>query len=56
MDGKTWKEVHHEKDCRGKEESLTLPKGSHGRYLRLYGVTRATGYGYSLWSLEVYRP
>jgi hypothetical protein len=25
-----------------------------GRYVRMYGTTRATGYGYSLWEFEVY--
>jgi hexosaminidase len=25
-----------------------------GRYLRVYGTARGTGYGYSLWSIEVY--
>jgi cytochrome c len=28
--------------------------GANARYVRIYGTTRATGYGYSLWELEVY--
>lgn len=31
-----------------------LPISASGRYVRMQGVTRGTGYGYSLWSFEVY--
>jgi beta-glucosidase len=32
----------------------TLNVSGTGRYIRLYGTTRATAYGYSLWSFSVY--
>jgi PKD repeat protein len=31
-----------------------LPLSASGRYVRVQGLTRGTGYGYSLWSFEVY--
>jgi hypothetical protein len=31
-----------------------IPVSTSGRYVRMQGVTRATGYGYSLWDFEVY--
>jgi beta-glucosidase len=32
----------------------TLNVTGSGRYVRVYGTTRATGYGYSLWEFQVY--
>ncbi|MFG2167244.1 discoidin domain-containing protein [Micromonospora chersina] len=32
----------------------TLAVSGTGRYVRLYGTARATGYGYSLWEFKVY--
>ncbi len=32
----------------------TLNVSGTGRYIRMYGTTRATGYGYSLWEFEVF--
>src|SRR2546423_12449870 len=32
----------------------TLNVNGSGRYVRLYGTARATGYGYSLWEFQVY--
>jgi hypothetical protein len=37
----------------GGVDDLTGLTGS-GRYVRIYGTTRATAWGYSLWSFEVY--
>jgi hypothetical protein len=31
----------------------TVPVNTSARYLRLHGIQRATGYGYSLWELDV---
>ena len=43
--------------CRGSgnggEDDNTALNAS-GRYVRIYGTTRATAYGYSLFSFEVY--
>ncbi|HEY3482228.1 MAG TPA: discoidin domain-containing protein, partial [Streptomyces sp.] len=32
----------------------TLAVNASGRYVRMYGTARATGYGYSLWEFQVY--
>src|SRR5829696_3619347 len=32
----------------------TLPVTGSGRYVRMYGTQRATGYGYSLWEFQVF--
>ena len=32
----------------------TLAVSGSGRYIRMYGTVRGTGYGYSLWEFEVY--
>ena len=32
----------------------TLNVSGSGRYIRIYGTTRATGYGYSLWEFQVF--
>ncbi len=31
-----------------------LPVAASGRYVRMQGIDRATGYGYSLWEFEIY--
>ncbi|SEM58989.1 discoidin domain-containing protein [Streptacidiphilus jiangxiensis] len=52
-DGTTWTTIYSTTTGTGGVQDLTGLTGS-GRYLRMYGTQRATGYGYSLWSLEVY--
>ena len=47
-----FKDIYSTTTGKGGKESLTV-SGS-GRYLRLQGVKRATGYGYSLWELQVF--
>ncbi len=32
----------------------TLPVTGTGRYVRMFGTQRATGYGYSLWEFQIY--
>ncbi|HEY0738467.1 MAG TPA: discoidin domain-containing protein, partial [Herpetosiphonaceae bacterium] len=51
-DGSTWTNIYSTTTGDGGVDDLTI-SGS-GRYLRMYGTQRATGYGYSLWELEVY--
>lgn len=50
-DGNAWSTAYSTTTGRGGAERLTV-QGT-GRYLRLFGVTRATGYGISLWELQV---
>ncbi|GAA3435325.1 discoidin domain-containing protein [Kutzneria kofuensis] len=51
-DGTTWTSIYSTTAGTGGNQSLTV-SGS-GRYVRLYGTTRATQYGYSLWEFQVY--
>ncbi|NKY40472.1 discoidin domain-containing protein, partial [Cellulomonas septica] len=51
-DGTTWRTLHSTTTGTGGTETLTVD--GTGRYVRLVGTKRATGYGYSLWELQVY--
>jgi CxxC motif-containing protein (DUF1111 family) len=51
-DNATWTTIFTTTTGDGGVDDLTV-SGS-GRYVRMYGTARATGYGYSLWELEVY--
>ncbi|MEU4774192.1 discoidin domain-containing protein [Micromonospora sp. NPDC023644] len=53
-DGTAWTTVYGTTSGTGGSQSLAVT-GS-GRYLRVYGTARATGYGYSLWELAVNVP
>lgn len=55
-DGGKWRKVYERSDCPGGVEEIALPAGVKGRFVRVYGLSRATGYGYSLFEVEVYRP
>ncbi len=52
-DAATWQDARVVTDGDGGVDDLTGLSGV-GRYVRMRGVQRATGYGYSLWELEVY--
>jgi len=51
-DGATWTTAAAVTGADGGTDVVDV--GATGRYLRIQGVDRATGYGYSLWELEVY--
>ncbi|MEU2627520.1 discoidin domain-containing protein [Kitasatospora sp. NPDC007106] len=51
-DGSTWTTVYSTTTGAGGNETLNVT--GTGRYVRMNGVTRATGYGYSLWEFQVY--
>jgi hypothetical protein len=51
-DGSTWTTVYS--TTTGTGGIQTLPVTGTGRYIRMYGTTRATQYGYSLWEFQVY--
>jgi F5/8 type C domain/NedA-like, galactose-binding domain len=51
-DGNAWTDVYTTTSGAGGTQDLTV-NGS-GRYVRLYGTVRGTGWGYSLWEFEVY--
>ncbi len=52
-DGTNWTTVYTESAGNGETDSILLSDVT-GRYVRMQGVTRSTGYGYSLWELQVY--
>lgn len=51
--GSTWTKLATESTGNGGVDDWTGLSGA-GRYLRVYGTTRGTPWGYSLWELEVY--
>jgi hypothetical protein len=51
-DAATWTTVYSTTTGTGGTQSLAV-SGS-GRYVRMYGTQRGTGYGYSLWEFQVY--
>ncbi|MFJ8083198.1 discoidin domain-containing protein [Streptomyces sp. NPDC096205] len=50
--GTDWRTVRSVTAGDGGADDLTLT--GTGRYVRLQGITRGTGYGYSLWEFQVY--
>ncbi|WP_199034433.1 discoidin domain-containing protein [Glycomyces salinus] len=51
-DGQNWTTIHSTDSGQGGTETITLD--ASGRHVRMQGLERATGYGYSLWSFDVY--
>jgi lysophospholipase L1-like esterase len=51
-DGASWTTVYSTTTGDGGVDDLTV--SGTGRYVRMYGTQRATQWGYSLWSLQVY--
>ena len=49
----TWSVAYNNPDGVGGVENLVFPT-VQGRYIRMYGETRATAYGYSLYEFQVY--
>lgn len=52
-DGNNWKTVKTMKDQDGGEDVIEF-NAVNARYVKMNGLKRATGYGYSLWEFEVY--
>jgi hypothetical protein len=53
-DASTWADVYSTTTGNGGVDDIVLGAPASGRYVRLLGTARATGYGYSLWEFEVY--
>src|SRR5437660_3886397 len=51
-DNTTWTTSYSATNATGGTQALPLT--ATGRYLRIYGTTRATQWGYSLWELQIY--
>ncbi len=53
-DNATWTDAYTKTGGIGGTENITFTAPVNGRYVRMYGTARTTGYGYSLWEFEVY--
>ncbi|MCW2942326.1 MAG: coagulation factor 5/8 type protein [Actinomycetia bacterium] len=51
-DAATWTDIYSTTTGAGGTQTLNVT--GTGRYVRMYGTVRATGYGYSLWEFQVY--
>ncbi|MCO5995268.1 discoidin domain-containing protein [Actinoallomurus rhizosphaericola] len=51
-DGNTWTTIYSTTTGQGGTETLNV--SGTGRYVRMYGTARTTGYGYSLWEFVVH--
>jgi hypothetical protein len=51
-DNASWNTIYSTTTGTGGIQTLTVT--GTGRYIRVYGTTRATAYGYSLWEFQVY--
>src|SRR6201995_378559 len=51
-DGTNWTSIYSTTTGTGGTQNLTVT--GTGRYIRMYGTTRATPYGYSLWEFQVF--
>jgi beta-glucanase (GH16 family) len=51
-DATTWADIYTSTTGPGGNETLTVTGA--GRYIRMYGTVRNTGWGYSLWEYEIY--
>jgi beta-glucosidase len=51
-DGQNWTPAYSTTTGTGGTQTLSV--NASGRYVRMYGTARGTGYGYSLWEFQVY--
>ncbi|HEV2640351.1 MAG TPA: discoidin domain-containing protein [Actinocrinis sp.] len=51
-DNSTWTPIYSTTTGPGGVQNLSV--SGTGRYIRMYGTARATGYGYSIWEFDVY--
>ena len=51
-DGSAWTTIYSTTTGTGGTQTLNV--SGTGRYIRMYGTTRATPYGYSLWEFQVF--
>lgn len=53
-DGKVWKSIYTEKNSNGKLENIVLEQSVTSRYFRILCRKPATGWGYSLWEIQIF--
>jgi hypothetical protein len=49
-----WTTIYSTTTSAGGTQTIPISTANSGRYLRMNGTARATGYGYSLWEMQVY--
>lgn len=54
MDGREWVDIYTEENGAQGFKEILFDTTISARYVRMYGVSRATDYGYSLWEMGVY--
>jgi Domain of unknown function (DUF1996)/F5/8 type C domain len=52
LNGRTWTTIYSTTTGTGGVQTLRV--SGRGRWVRMYGTARGTGYGYSLWEFQVY--
>ncbi|MET7424208.1 DUF1996 domain-containing protein [Dactylosporangium sp. NPDC005555] len=52
VDGSSWRTLYTTTSGNGGVQ--TLPVSGFGRYVRMFGTKRSSGYGFSLWEFQVY--
>jgi non-lysosomal glucosylceramidase len=52
-DGYNWTSIHTEDDGDGGTDTITFGTYQTARYVRMYGIERGTGWGYSLYEFKV---
>ncbi|MEO1021539.1 MAG: discoidin domain-containing protein [Bacteroidota bacterium] len=53
LDTNLWTTVFEERDGDGDTDEIVFQTPVKGRYVRMFGLTRATTFGFSLWEFEV---
>jgi len=53
LDGQNWTTVFEARDGDGGIDSLAFDEPVQGRFVRMFGLERATEFGFSLWEFEV---
>ncbi|MFC4454291.1 discoidin domain-containing protein [Deinococcus sonorensis] len=53
-DASTWRTIYQTSTGTGGTQTITPTTAASGRYIRMNGLKRGTGYGYSLWEFRVY--
>ncbi|HKI47313.1 MAG TPA: discoidin domain-containing protein, partial [Balneolales bacterium] len=54
LDGQNWTTAYHTDSGDGGVDSLTFSSPPMARYVRMYGIKRATQWGFSLWEFKVF--
>jgi hypothetical protein len=54
-DAQNWKTIYEETKGDGNLDEIILPQPVTGRYIRMFGVDKATQWGFSIWEFEVYQ-